>query len=116
MKKSKSNSTSCSVDKDCSDGQLCDAKNGIDFDANKKTCNSTYVCKNILQTTLTVCPLDNPKSCCTDATGKLTGQVYPDSQSCIDGICGGYYCHQDGQCVLSPDKHYPNVQLFTDTF
>ena len=86
-----------------------------DFDANKKTCNSIYDCKNILQTTLTVCPLDNPKSCCTDATGKLTGQVCPDSQSCIDGICGGgYYCHQDGQCVLSQDKHYPNVPLFID--
>ena len=89
-----------------------------DFDSNTKTCNSIYDCKNILQTTLGgVCPLDNPKSCCTDKSGKLTGQVCPDSQSCIDGICGGgYYCHQDGQCVLSPNKHYPpNVQLFTDS-
>lgn len=70
--------------------------NKSEFDGDKKTCNTIYDCSTILQTTLTKCPLDNPKSCCTDANGKLTGQVCPDSQSCSSGLCTN--CIDDKQC------------------
>ena len=89
-------------DNDCKRRSAEKGLNNIDFDPVSKTCNSTFNCNTLLPEVLTTCPLDNTKSCCTNASGAFTGQVCPGGNNCIDGVCGpfsGYYCHEDGTCV-----------------
>lgn len=110
---------SSKIDCDSNDCSRRSAENGlnkVEFDSSKKTCNSSFNCDKLLPDTFTSCPLDNKKSCCTDASsGAFTGQVCLDGNICIDGVCGpfdGYYCQENGQCVQgkSFDKGYPFFQ------
>lgn len=75
--------------------------NTVEFDDKAKTCNALFDCNTLLPDTLKECPFQNTASCCTDASGAFTGQVCPEGQNCLNGVCApsGYYCHTDGQCV-----------------
>lgn len=87
--------------------------NTVEFDTVSKTCNSLFNCSTLLPDTLTTCPLDNTKSCCTDATGTFTGQVCPGNEVCDNGVChvkcgdGQYYSNDKGKCLA--------LNRFTDT-
>ena len=71
--------------------------NTVQFDSNTKTCNSFFNCDKFLPDTFTSCPLDNKKSCCTDASGAFTGQVCINGKSCYgNGICSN--CLDDNSC------------------